>query len=54
MLYVRETNKSIDEVCTKIQESASQNKFGVPAVIDLKEKMAAKGIQFLGSIIFEK
>ena len=46
MLYVRETNKSVDEVCSKIQEAAVQNKFGVIAVIDLKEKMAAKGVQF--------
>ena len=46
MLYVRETNKSVDEVCNKIQETAVQNKFGVIAVIDLKEKMAAKGVQF--------
>lgn len=46
MLYVRETDKSIDEVYAKIQESAAQNKFGVIAVIDLKEKMAAKGVQF--------
>ena len=46
MLYVRETNKSVDEVCNKIQEAAVQNKFGVIAVIDLKEKMAAKGVQF--------
>jgi uncharacterized protein (DUF302 family) len=46
MLYVRETDKSIDEVCTKIQEAAAQNKFGVIAVIDLKEKMAAKGVKF--------
>ena len=46
MLYVRETNKSVDEVCNKIQEAAAQNKFGVIAVIDLKEKMAAKGVQF--------
>ena len=46
MLYVKETNKSIDEVCSKIQEAATQNKFGVLTVIDLKEKMAAKGVQF--------
>ena len=46
MLYVRETNKSVDEVCNKIQEAAIQNKFGVIAIIDLKEKMAAKGVQF--------
>ncbi len=35
MLYVKETNKPIDEVCSKIQEAAVQNKFGVIAVIDL-------------------
>jgi uncharacterized protein (DUF302 family) len=46
MLYVKETNKSIDEVCSKIQEAAAQNKFGVLAVIDLKGKLAAKGVQF--------
>jgi uncharacterized protein (DUF302 family) len=46
MLYIRETNKPIDEVCNKIQESAAQNKFGVLAVIDLKEKMVSKGVQF--------
>jgi uncharacterized protein (DUF302 family) len=46
MLYIKETNKSIDEVCNKIQEAAAQNKFGVIAVIDLKEKLASKGVAF--------
>ena len=46
MLYVQETNNSIDDVCKKIQDLAVQNKFGVLAVIDLKEKMASKGVQF--------
>jgi uncharacterized protein (DUF302 family) len=46
MLYIKETNKSIDEVCNKIQEAAAQNKFGVLGIIDIKEKMAAKGVQF--------
>jgi uncharacterized protein (DUF302 family) len=46
MLYIKETAGSIDEVCKKIQDAAAQNKFGVLAVIDLKGKMAAKGVQF--------
>lgn len=46
MLYAQETNNSIDDVCKKIQDAASQNKFGVLAVIDLKEKMASKGVPF--------
>jgi uncharacterized protein (DUF302 family) len=45
-LYAKETNNSIDDACKKIQDAASQNKFGVLAVIDLKEKMASKGVQF--------
>ncbi len=46
MLYIRETKLPVDDVCKKIQDLSAQNKFGVLAVIDLKEKMAAKGIQF--------
>jgi uncharacterized protein (DUF302 family) len=46
MLYIQETNNSIDDVCRKIQDSAVQNKFGVLAVIDLKEKMVLKGVEF--------
>ena len=46
MLYVKETNRSIDEVCSRIQDAAKQNKFGVIAVIDLKEKLASKGVAF--------
>ncbi len=46
MLYIKETDKSIDEVCEDIQKAAAENKFGVLGVIDLKEKMAAKGVQF--------
>ncbi|RPJ76904.1 MAG: DUF302 domain-containing protein [Alphaproteobacteria bacterium] len=46
MLYVKESNKSFDEVCNKIQEASVLNNFGVITVIDLKEKMAAKGVQF--------
>jgi len=46
MLYVKESNRPFEEVVNKIQEASIDNKFGVIAVIDLKEKMAAKGVQF--------
>lgn len=46
MLYVRESACPIEEVCKNIQDAAARNKFGVLAVIDLKGKMAAKGVQF--------
>lgn len=41
-----ETAGSVDEVCKKIQDACVQNKFGVIAVIDLKEKLESKGIPF--------
>jgi len=46
MLYMREAVGSVDDICKKIQDAAVQNKFGVLAVIDLKEKMASKGVEF--------
>ncbi len=46
MLYEKETNGSIDEVCQRIQEATLYNKFGVIAVINLKEKMTGKGVPF--------
>jgi uncharacterized protein (DUF302 family) len=46
MLYVREARGSIDEVAKKVEAAAAENKFGVLGVHDLKQKMAAKGIEF--------
>lgn len=46
MLYIQDSKFSIDDTCKKIRDATAQNKFGVLAVIDLKEKMAAKGVQF--------
>jgi len=46
MLYVREARGSVDEVARRVEAAAAENKFGVLAVHDLKEKMAAKGIEF--------
>jgi uncharacterized protein (DUF302 family) len=46
MLYVREARGSIDEVAQKLEAAAAENKFGVLAVHDLKQKMNAKGVEF--------
>ena len=46
MLYSRQTDNSFEDVCKKIQAEAAQNKLGVIAVIDLKEKMNSKGVEF--------
>jgi uncharacterized protein (DUF302 family) len=46
MLYVQETEGSVDEVVKKLEEAAAANKFGVLAVHNLKQKMNAKGVEF--------
>ena len=46
MLYIKESTRTIDDVCARLQVAAAQNKFGVLGVIDLKEKMKSKGVEF--------
>jgi uncharacterized protein (DUF302 family) len=46
MLYSRQTDNSFEDVCKKIQDFSAQNKLGVLAVIDLKEKLNSKGVEF--------
>lgn len=46
MLYVKETTGSAKEVVERIEKAAAENKFGVLGVHNLKEKMAAKGVDF--------
>jgi uncharacterized protein (DUF302 family) len=46
MLYIKDSHFSIDETCRRIQNASAENKFGVFAVIDLKNKMEAKGVEF--------
>jgi uncharacterized protein (DUF302 family) len=46
MLYVKETSGSAREVVERVVNAAAENKFGVLGVHDLKEKMAAKGVDF--------
>ena len=46
MLYTREATGTVDEVTRRVEEAAAANQFGVLGIHNLKEKMAAKGIDF--------
>ncbi len=45
-LYVKETSESTESVGRRLEDAAKARKFGVIAIIDLKAKMAEKGIEF--------
>ncbi len=46
MLYRIQTQKSISEVARGIEAAAQKYKFGVLMVLDLREKMREKGVDF--------
>lgn len=46
VLYVRETKGTVDTVGQRLEQAVKTHKFGVIAVIDLKGKMAEKGVEF--------
>jgi len=46
MLYTRTAKGSVEAVSAKLATAAAANKFGVLGEHDLKERMAAKGVQF--------
>jgi uncharacterized protein (DUF302 family) len=46
MLYVKESERSIDEVCAKLEAAAAPNRMGVLGVHDLQQKMTDKGVEF--------
>jgi len=46
MLYVKETKGTVDAVGQRLEAAVKLHKFGVIAVIDLKGKMAEKGVEF--------
>ena len=46
VLYVRETKGTVDAVGQRLEAAVKAHKFGVIAVIDLKGKMAEKGVEF--------
>ena len=46
MLFEVESRKTAAEIDTAIREAAGRHKFGVLGVIDLKEKVNEKGVEF--------
>ena len=46
MLYVKEVPGNVDDIVEKIKQAAKGNDFGVLDIHDLKQKMAAKGVDF--------
>ncbi len=46
ILYVKEVNETVESVGKRLEEAVKAHKFGVIAVIDLKAKMAEKGVEF--------
>lgn len=46
ILFRRQANGTVDEVGARLEKAAAAHQFGALGVIDLKEKMAAKGVDF--------
>ena len=46
MTYTRHTSRSAAEVETRLREAAASHKFGILNVLDIKETLKAKGIDF--------
>lgn len=46
MIYEREVEGTVNEIGEKLERAAASHQLGVIGVIDLKEKMAAKGVDF--------
>jgi uncharacterized protein (DUF302 family) len=46
IVYAKETKETVDVVGKRLEEAVKAHKFGVIAVIDLKSKMAEKGVAF--------
>jgi len=46
ILYEKTAEGSIDEVGARLEQAAQNHKFGVLGIIDLKAKMAGKGVEF--------
>lgn len=46
ILYVKEAKEPVETVGKRLEEAVKAHKFGVIAVIDLKSKMAEKGVEF--------
>ena len=46
MLYVKETQGTVEAIGQRLEEAVKAHKFGVIGVIDLKGKMTEKGVEF--------
>ena len=46
MLYQRQTTGSVKEVADRLEKAVKDNQFGVMGTIDLRAKMAEKGVAF--------
>ena len=46
MIHVGETEGPVGNVVARLEKAAGENGFGVLGIHDLKEKMAAKGVDF--------
>ena len=46
ILHIKEANGTVEAVGRRLEEAVKAHKFGVIAVIDLKGKMAEKGVEF--------
>ncbi|RKX36333.1 MAG: DUF302 domain-containing protein [Verrucomicrobia bacterium] len=46
MLYVVTSDKSLDQVCSDLEEAVVAHKFGLMATHNLRETMAKKGVSF--------
>lgn len=46
MLYVKETQATVEAAGKRLEDAVKAHKFGIIGIIDLKGKMAEKGIEF--------
>lgn len=46
MLYTIETDKPLDQLCRDLEQAVAAHQFGILGVIDLKQKMNDKGLEF--------
>jgi uncharacterized protein (DUF302 family) len=51
MLYERRSSRPVAELISRIEEAAAANQFGVLNIIDLKAKMAEKGVALDGACV---
>lgn len=49
MLYVKETRDTVEAAGKRLEDAVKAHKFGVIGVIDLKSKMAEKGVAFVNA-----